>query len=244
MTPLLGCNFLKRKAGMSKLGLLAFWPMSAASGDEADAYGAFTMTASGTPGAATGLIYPTARTFDGGASKQFFTTDVVAAVQNLGVGADFTAIAWFNISAWPTSSPLDYHTLMATGFGTAYGGWKISINQAHGIFSRLYNAATYSEIHYDTPVPSLNTWHMVTLQYDLTNGLQRMRMDAYDEETIGSTGCMQTSKGVALGRKTTTHDDEYFEGLIGPAMVWTRLLTALELAWLYNDGAGRTLATM
>ncbi|NLE37098.1 MAG: hypothetical protein GX621_03640 [Pirellulaceae bacterium] len=99
------------------------------------------------------------------------------------------------------------------------------------------------------PAASLNTtaWHFVTAVYDGGAGVARIYLngnlvDVHADDGTGSDGLVGAVglQSAFFGRNGTAKSG-YFDGKIDETAVWGRALGEAEIAYLYNNGAGRTV---
>ena len=85
--------------------------------------------------------------------------------------------------------------------------------------------------------PNLETWYFFELQYDSVNDLAKIAFSDGTFDTVGhSGGIFDSDFGLTLSNSSATND---VDGKLDSTMIYKRLLTADELTWLYNSGAGR-----
>lgn len=230
-------------------GLVAYWPFSEAGGanDLLDLHGgAKTLTQVNSPGAGAGLVYASARAFDK-TSHQFAWRSTDASLRG---GADFTFAAWFNLASRPGMSPNYYmlHDSIAGNTGWAFGlvdnGYPGSAMQ---IFAQAAYAGGYYTAHTVPAAAAIGTWELAFCWYDhaaatiwvqrnlvtpvsQVGGGQMVPQSEYLKAhgfaaTVGNAGAPPTSS-------------QWFDGILGPVAMWSRQLTTLERAAVYNAGAG------
>jgi hypothetical protein len=221
-------------------GLTGYWPMNEVSGDALETVGGLTFTENGSPGSAAGKVYALARTV-AKASSQFFNRDVCAILRG---GADFTFATWFNLASHSGASPNYYMLSDCIGFNT---GWAMGLtnNGADQVFMQAANAGGYFTAHTLGWAATLNTWYLATCWNDHANKTIYIQRDA--QAPVAQVGAAPMDARITYLEKHSFGADApysgaptlYLDGLIGPAMLWNRILTAPERASLWNGGAGR-----
>lgn len=233
-----------RTAGNGLLsGLRAFWPMNEAGGanNALDLVGGYTWTQVNAPGADTGLVYPTARSFDGGVSAQYFTRAYNAGFASLFGDTDHTVTLWAYHTIWATNPPLLYRFMFACGESTV-GGLACLTNAGHQVVGNWYNsgAGGVTSTHGES-LADLNTWHLLQFAWDAANSKGRVAVNlgAWADLAESGTHGAATYGSAYIGQFGSSN---WFAGRLGPIMVWNRLLSDIERAALYNDGAGLQLS--
>lgn len=211
-------------------GLVAYWGLDEASGNALDKHsGGYTLSQSGSPGATTGKVYATARTFNGGA--QTFSRTSEAAFQAGDI--DFSIAAWI----YPTATPVTAGGIF--GKDTAAAGGReyiLAINSSRqGRF--VISADGTNVVAVGSTVLSLNAWHFLAAWHDATANKIYLQCDnGTIEEAAHSGGAYSGSTAVTLGSFAGIL---FFTGRIGPVAFWkNRTLNATARAALYNGGNG------
>ena len=87
--------------------------------------------------------------------------------------------------------------------------------------------------------PSTGTWYFLVVQHDATNNQIGISVNNGTTDTTATTGGVRDGAAPfrigAFGNATS-----FFDGRIDAVMVWKRLLTAAEKAYLYDSGNGRS----
>ena len=208
-------------------GLVAYWPLSEASGNAIDLHsGGLTLTAANAPGAAAGQVYATARTFVP-ASTQYFSRAVSADVQP----ADQMVIA-----AWiyPTSfaSPRRPIVALQGSVDTPYILY-LDVTGKPG-FVLFAGGANYGQLIADAAI-SLNAWSYILAEFERPT--LRLSVNGGATKSLSWNYSAVTGTGnFNLGRETVAR---YFDGRIGPVAFWkNRTLSAADRTALWNGGAG------
>ena len=211
-------------------GLVAYWPLSEASGNAIDLHsGGLTLTAQNAPGAAAGQVYATARTFNG--TSQYFSRAVSADVQP----ADQMIIA-----AWiyPASfvSPRRPILALQGAVDTPYIMYLDGTGKP--AFVLFAGGTNYGQLIAGAGI-SLNAWSFVLVEFERPT----MRLSINDGAAKTLSWNYSAATGIGnfnLGRETVAR---YFDGRIGTVAMWkNRTLSAADRASLWNGGAGLAYA--
>jgi hypothetical protein len=217
-------------------GLVEYWTLDEASGDATGEKAGVVLVDTNSVGADTGIVYATARTFDGSSSPiQSLQAAYNAAVDFTG---SFTFAAWVYQHAAP-SPPFEYHRILSTDAGNA--GYRLSTNIAGSYWCIVRNGVEWELLH-GPSVPSLDAWHCVFFWHDADNDLVGLSVDNSVAITEAyAAGCASSPNGIAIGGVV---GDYHFDGRIGPVACWNRVLNATERNTFYNGGAGKTYASL
>ena len=215
-------------------GLVAYWGLDEASGNALDKHsGGLTLTQSGNPGADTGKVYATARTFNG--SSQYFSRNSEAALQTGNI--DFAIAAWVYLpSVTGDNKPIVYKggTSSAIDYYLDY-----SVYVARFRLVVTANGSTEAWVAADTfGAASSNTWYFVAGWHDaVANTLNIAINGGAADSAAHSTGVYAGTGAFAIGKIQAYN--KFLSGRIGPVAFWkNRTLDATARAALYNGGAG------
>jgi hypothetical protein len=229
--------------------LVAYWSMrefSDGSGavTRADSHGSNTLNDPVHVSSGTGLVYANALALVR-ADGDFMYIDDNAALSMGNI--DFTVAAWVNLSSKPGSP--NHMTMFCKGSfaDESYGllheaiedRWEFVIYGGAGQTNKSGVDAN------NFGAPSLNTWYFVVGWYDSTAHVTKIcvndgTVDTGNSQSLGAyDDAAEAEVGRTFGAATSNLD-----GLLGPIMIWKRLLTAPEITQLYNGGAGLTYAAM
>jgi hypothetical protein len=212
--------------------LVGYWALNEDGGanNALDAHSnALTLTQVASPGANTGIVYNTARTFDG--TTQYVQRASEAILQSGNV--DFTFAAWIRCNAFDGSEQWigskgtsEWYLHLATD-----NRLRFVIRNAEVVFASTFGAL------------STATWYLCTGWHDAANG----RIGASVNATA-NTAARVTAPGtntdpfrIAWGSPLAVRS---FNGRVGPAMMWKSaaggggVLTAAQRTALYNNGNG------
>lgn len=139
--------------------------------------------------------------------------------------------AWVRGSSFPNA----YNTIMHKGIpGPTYVEYYVKSNGKIAMY--LSNGASYDGTGATTL--SANTWYMVTLTYDTTQGLIGYVNGSSDGSFASNTSTpVPTGSPLDIGRDSQTAG-RLWSGDIDEPGVWNRALTAAEVTSLYNGGSG------
>lgn len=239
-----------RRAAVASNGLLnnlvAYWALDEAAGanDALDAHSnGLTMTQVSSPGSASGVVYASARTFDG--SADYFTRPYEAAT-NVGSG-DFTLAAWFYLSNATGNRSIVDHRGNVPGAG-AYGfrGYLLAPqNTSNAIrFFVDYEVEGGYPVLVDSAGVTSSAWHLA-IAWRASNTIY-ISIDNATAVSAACTGNFDCGGPFVVGYKSTTFTTSitYLDGRVGPLALWKSAtgaggaLTAAQRTALYNGGAG------
>lgn len=211
--------------------LQGFWPMSEASGTRVDltASGNDLLEVAGAVNSGTGLVYPLAAKFVQG------TTDYlsVSGATELDVHLDdFTIALWCRILGYGSAVVGPRKVAAGVGYSMVIGGEHQGIVIEFGSASVIADAGVGSE---GIPV---DEWFLVRYEADRDGDLSlyvNELLIATDDISAGVADDVDNSSAAFTVGLSTIADGV----LVGPVMVWNRLLTGAEGAYLFNNGLGR-----
>jgi hypothetical protein len=224
--------------------LIAYWKLDEAGGanNALDAHsGARTLTQNNSPGSATGLVYSTARAFDGYTSRRYFSRTSETALQ--GGDNDYTIAAWVYLNT-------------VTANQAIITKWVSSVE-----YYMVYNYNDWSATPYwlfvmdGTSLPATNagaatvsTWYLVTFWYDAANDTMGISVNNGTPNT--QTGVGAGATGTEAFRIGNLAGGAYYPNArIGPLMMWKStpgnggVLTSTQRTALYNSGNGLAYAS-
>lgn len=223
--------------------LVAYWPLNEAAGanNALDLHSnGLTLTQVSSPGADTGMVYSTARTFDGGAN--YFTRNSETLTQTGDV--DFTIAAW----VYRANTPADTFSIVSKDDVNSRE-YFMYIGSSNTAIFQVYRAGPISKIAIAGTVP-LNTWTFLVGWHSAANDIvgAQCNADAAVENATGGALQAATNMPFRIGRMAGNDFPRYFNGRIGPVAMWKSavggggVLTAAQRTALYNGGAGLTYA--
>lgn len=229
----------RRRAEQSPLldGLVAYWPFNEAGGanDVLDLHGSKTFTQSGSPGASTGLIYTTARTFDKTVPQYAYRAND----PEIGGGSDFTFGVWFYLHSYPGGTP-NYYYLADCGYG--WTGWSMLLVNNGNV--QCYAGVTGTGEGYGVHVPDygwscqLNTWYYALMWYQHSSKTVWAEMAGHGPLSVTGSVAMNTASNYHTFACNRARTGMWLDGRLQGACFWNRLLTADERALWLNSGSG------
>jgi hypothetical protein len=219
--------------------LMAWYPLNEASGNAIDAHSSHDMTeTSGTIAAATGPGgVGGARDFEQDDTEYFEVADHA----DLSMGDfDFSLAAWVRLEG-----PQDTRgTLISKNLSTAFeyslifDGYNNSGKFAFKIASATGEVNFTSVFTDDFGVAVGATWYLVVARHDATANTIDIGVNTGTQTSASySAGCWDGGNAFSIGGGA---DAVPLDGLMAQVGVWKKKLTADEITWLYNSGAGRS----
>jgi hypothetical protein len=212
--------------------LVSFWPLDEVSGRRADVHGTNALTDNNSVASATGKV-GLAADFEGDNSESLSVADNTSL--SMGVSQDFAIALWV-------------YRESSSGFQVLLSKSETDIEYAifdTGVFSlEVYGSAGFGDVGTLTStIPlSLNTWYFLVVWHDAAANTLNLSVNGSAPESIGhSAGVYDGAGTFRLGSYVY---GSHFDGLLDQVGIWKRLLTADEITWLYNSGAGRTYMEM
>jgi len=211
------------------------------SGDRTLSVGSLTLVDNNTVTSDTGLVYPLASEYLA-ANNEYLSLADNAAV-DLGTG-DF----WLALFVYPTVATTLQFLWSKRADATNYVNLLITAGDAIQFESKITNVVRLGAITTTSLPYFIGYWNMILFTADRDSaGNTRIFVNNKDRTTgtstvsatnIDNTGALEVGK---WGGGTTAN----FTGLIGPLLLGKgRIPTALEIWWLCNNGAGRTIAAL
>ncbi len=219
--------------------LLAYWKLEEASGTRADASGNGNSLTPSSPdgGNAVGIIGNAANLNRG--SFEYLSASTAGIVNGTKGTVNMTWVAWVKpvneshspgpaIVGWWQSGGSHHYLL---NFNDSGFFWNIGVYPGE-------STSTVQATNYGAPT---SNWQMVAVWHDATNSKMGISVNAGTANSINYSGGMtsNTSNNPYLGRNQDS-SLTYFNGLIDETGVWTKVLTAADLTYLYNSGLART----
>ncbi len=232
---------LGRSAGAASNGLLtnlvAYWKLDEASGNAIDAHtNGLTLTAANAPGADTGKVYATARTFNG--SNQYFSRASEAAT-NIG-DVSFSLAVWVYLDSVIGSGKTIVNKSVGStgnrGYALSYlptiSAFRFFVRNIADTASGFADATTFG-------AASTGQWYFVVGVHDATNDSLAIYVNNIAGNSIAWTGGVLTNSiifQIGAGEGAATNP---LSGRIGPVAFWkNRTLNAADRTLLWNGGAG------
>lgn len=224
--------------------LTAYWACNESStGSRADLHGSNTLTENGTGGVAapaTGAVYTNTCDFEDTESDYLGIAD--NADVSFGTGVSWTIIAWVKAESQP-------FTAMIVGKdGAATDGeiWLFYSGAASRYRVRMWAASGYgteTAISADTfGAPGTGAWHMIAVT-NTSGGNLCISVNAGGQDCTATSGIYDSTGAFNIGVGRAVYG-QFWDGLIGPVVLWKRALSAGDITSVYNSGAGMTYAAM
>jgi Concanavalin A-like lectin/glucanases superfamily len=215
--------------------LVAFWPLTEASGDRTDvSVNGLTLTAGGVvpPSRDTGKVYDYAADFDGTANDDVLTSSAAALLAL--AKTSFSIAAWVKLYSLPSAPAYRY---IASGANNSWThGFNFFVSGASIVLQILNGHGGDKVTHADGV--ALNTWALCQGYWN--SGIEvASRADNGSWDVQAYTSVLDANAGgFTVGARVDLYAGKSWDGLIGPLMVWSRVLTTDEWTALYNAGAG------
>jgi len=154
-------------------------------------------------------------------------------------GRDWTVAGWIWIPTWTTNryfigndSSGNREILFST---SGQNGNNLSVNLCPGA------AAGVSTTAFAGSSLATSTWHFFAFYYTHSTGILDGRVNNVVSSTPGTrtaSPLVQSTQPLNFGRRQYIGANDHLGGLLDEVAKWDRVLTATELAKLYNSGAG------
>jgi hypothetical protein len=224
--------------------LIAYWSCNEEGGTRADSHeNGYHLSASGTVGTATGLVYPKAALFDMTVDGALSRLRAASPLINFDSSTPYTFAAWLYLTSESggPDTPTFYRYIMGMNGGSSFGGgYQVFSTSGKQLFMTLGKTGgppQYSR-HLNLYL-TLDTWSLFTWSHDA--GALTWRLDgASDSDTNTYPFVAANSGDFFIGAKFGNLN--VWDGRMGPIMFFNKALDATEYQWLYNGGAGQTYA--
>lgn len=202
----------------------SYWALGEASGNaREDTAGALDLSESGATASAAGKIGD-AVVFDG-------TTHLLNAT--LAPAGNFSFAGWFNTDAIGANQTV-LSRWNETGGNRSF--WLL-LNDAGGLYFFVSSDGSATEVVFNANGLTANAWHFFAVTYD--GAALKMYVDADPvEQTAYAGGTYAAAGNFLVGNGD--NPSAPFTGLVDELAYFTAALTAANVAFLYNSGAGRT----
>lgn len=231
----LALGLLRRRGGSGPennlyANLVAYWKLDEASGDRTDSIGGNTLADVNTVTSNTGHVYPLAAEFNATNSEYLVLADSTPLSL-----AGANSYSWGMWVYWLGSGT---QVFLAKYLGES-PGYQFFFNGSQLLYQVGGGGRTVI-----VPGVTTDTWLWVFGYYDDANNTMAA--------SLNNGAPVTRSEIIALGATSAplyvgaqSDNGYFFNGRIGPVMFWRNYIpTAEERAWLYNNGAGRTLEEM
>lgn len=234
----LGRSVKRASTGFDKTSLIAWWTMDETSGTRYDSHGSNDLSDGNTVGYGTG-IKSNAADFEYTSGNEHLYAASNSELQ-MG-GTDFTITFWVKVESFAASSGNWFVNKRGNTDNLEYQVYSQKATGAprFGTWDSLGNA------DYLSPTTAITTgeWHFIVASFNNTSKLKSISMDNETPTTTTLTGVTIPSgtAQMAIGNASWNPTANLaHDGMIDEVAIWKRVLTADEITWLYNSGAGRT----
>lgn len=227
--------------------LVAFWPLNEASGARSELVNGYTLTDNNTVGSASGRVYGTAANFVQ-ANAEYLS---VASNADLTIGNnDATVALWVYLDDFSYGYQFCGRSVIGGGLE-----WLIEYSTAEGRF-RVRACSAAGDVNLTSVTdgggfgggnaPSTGTWYLIVFDHDAAGNTLGIRSNAngFTRYTQAySFGIWESGADLNIGRPGN-YFPTYADAVIGPMMMWKRLLTVTEIQEIYNYGRGLTYSQL
>ncbi len=216
--------------------LTAFWKMDEASGSRADSIGTSTLTDNNTVASGAGLVYSNAA-FLVRANSEYLNCASNSALQSGGGAVDFAIGLWIKLAAVNSRD-----IILSKGWDGTSTGVEYLLDIISGAPRFLVNGSTTAtSVQWGSSIGS-SSFAFVLIRFVASENKIYMQVNDGSAVSATHTGNIRSSTtGFRIG--TTEAAVQWLDAYVGPVMIWKNYVpTATERTWLYNSGAGRTLA--
>lgn len=211
-------------------GARAYWTFNETGGHAKDLTpnALHLVPAASKPGRTTGKItVGRAATFDGIAKNFSLASDPAINLD----GDSFT------IAGWIAATDEEAGAEIVARWGASLSGqsWRVGMTGGD-LFFQMDNGTTAKTVMVMLPDTD---WHFFVVTYDLVTGALKLTLDAgglgqVDTDTLAG-GARAVTTPLQVGGQTMN----FYAGMVDALGIWGRILTATEIAWLWNSGYGR-----
>lgn len=204
-------------------GLISCWELDEVSGARYDLANNNDLTDNNTVGSGQGYVNLVAALFDESNSEYLSAVDHPTLTFS-----EITILAWSKIDAPPASA----HIVSKSG----------SLSFYYDPVTSKYTAAVFNGTAWkyvsDSQVLADTDWHMVLFWYEDPIALHIAVDDVADTTTANADGMFHTAVSLLVGGPSD------YDGMLGPLVLWDRVLTEQERAAVWNDGIGVSCAAI
>jgi hypothetical protein len=220
--------------------LVAYWKLDEASGNALDAHtNGLTLTQVDGPGAGTGKVYSTARTFDG--SADYFRRASQTLLQTGDV--DFTLAAWVYLTSKTNIA------MIVAKVDTAGREYMLYYNSGTDRWTVTVYRATdtgVSAVANNHGAVTADQWCLVTAWHDATADTLSISVNNGTADTQATGGALQaaSTNEFQIGSRILPASSFRFPGRIGPVAMWKSaagnggVLSAAQRTALWDAGNG------
>jgi hypothetical protein len=225
-----------------KDNLVAWWTFDETSGNRADSHGSNTAVPTGTPGYGTGK--------KGNALDLEITSvnEYLTVTDNDSISLNATD---FTICGWVYFESLSGTTLafLLSKYAAAY---EYSLYYTPGATNRfnltVFHNGVNDPITASVAGATTGVWYFIAATFNNTSKALTISVDNGTPGTATATGktIANTATNLFIGTLSAAPGNDAYtlDGMMDEWAIWKRVLTAEEITWLYNAGAGRTYSEL
>ena len=173
----------------------------------------------------------------------------VASAANLQIGDGSTVSYNFSVSGWVNLASKPAGSMDPFGKdGSTDGEYQMWWDTSDRFGFDIYDAGgttCYTKTADTLGAPSLSTWYLLTATYSTGSDILTLYVNATSQGTAGragGTGYPGDASNFGIGSRPENRVSNSWDGAIDQVGFWRRALSADEVSYLYNAGAGRTYA--
>jgi len=217
--------------------LVSYWAMEQTSGNRTDSNLATTLIDNNSVTYGSGIIRNGAQ-FALASSQYLSTVTDDTALFSFG-DTDYTIAAWVNLDSIATSQTIvsKYSSDTVRDYFLQYA------TSASDFFRFIVYDGTTTTIGTVSSAAGINTgsWYFVVAYHDATNNLVGISINGATPTTAATTGtAASTASLFYAGGRQGGAALQYMDGRTDEVGVWRRVLSNAEIAYLYNNGKGKT----
>jgi hypothetical protein len=221
--------------------MVEFWALDEASGSRNGSIASQTLTDNNTVTSDTGVVYSTAADFTR-ANSEYLSRASEATLQMGNI--NFWIGVWLQMATLPGGTA--NYVIVSKENGNPSWEYRIDYNDSVDRFRFILFPSGGSEVRGNNlGAAAANTWYFLMAWHVSSAAKLYMSINAgsIDDGNVLSTPSTNSSS-FRIGARSSTPTD-FFDGVIGPVMIGKNYVpTTDDISFLYNSGAGRTLAAM
>jgi hypothetical protein len=213
-------------------GLIHYWSMDETSGNRVDSVGDLDLAPINSPGYTAGKV-------GNACDMEADSTQYLDAGTTLDLRGTFSLVLWFKEESVASAYA---HTIFTTGGSSGGGGLVLAIQTNHVVMAVLHKGDDTTNVWLDGFSADIGNWVLVAVTHNADSKALVLYIGSggscgvADSDTYAFTSTTPVVN-VQIGNGTGW---ETWDGLIDEVGLWSRILTADEITWLYNSGSGRS----
>lgn len=218
--------------------IVSYWNLDESSGNAADSAGSNTLTNTGSAAYASAKIN---NGVDFGSSN---TSKYLKISSALGIdGGAFSWSGWVKVTTAPDSG-VPFNAIFAQENNTSDVGYSLYYKNNAGTLQVIFQRARFGiggEVVTVSQTLTIGTWYHLVCTYDGSNLNLYLNGSLLGGPTAatGNGSSAVTGDYYSMGRAFQDSQLEWwFSGMEDEVGIWSRALTATEVATLYNSGSG------